>query len=233
MLGFERRNRRHSVAVDAGAMLQQFDFCQKRVGFRDWTSRHVGSRSAGNPKSSVDPQFSCRGNDAGARLNSAYSKQRSYFDEIAGNTDTRTMIASVVARMPCGQGTASCTLDSASVIADLGVASQWLEFICGRRVSSAPRIARTHVDYHYAREVAASRTSRNWRSIRPSCGLESRTWSQSLRRQRHAESGDGLRRHPGANSGPRGERCWFSSDHAAFVRASLWVDAVIPPVCWD
>ena len=129
-----------------GAMLNQFDFCQKR--WLSGTGLQARWEAVGwNPKT-VDPQFLMSTVDAGPAISTS---SKIAFRRIAGATDARTMIASVAARMPCG--------DTASVLALPSGSSASLGFIVAALNSLAVdaivrlRIARTHVDYHFAREV--------------------------------------------------------------------------------
>ena len=130
-----------------GAMLHQFDFSQK-----GWVSG-TGLQAKWNPipwsNKRVEPQFLMSIRDAGAEV-SRLTKVA--FRRGARNTDARTMIASVVARMPCG--------DMASVLKTIPSRVPSLAVV----LNSAPvdvlvrrRVAGTHVDYHYARETSLPR----------------------------------------------------------------------------
>ena len=80
-----------------GAMLNQFDFCQKR--WLSGTGLQARWAPVGwNPKT-VDPQFLMSTGDTGPEISTS---SKIAFRRIAGATDARTMIASVVTRMPCG-----------------------------------------------------------------------------------------------------------------------------------
>ena len=195
-----------------GAMLNQFDFCQKR--WRSGTGLQARWEAVGwNPKT-VDPQFLMSTVDAGPAISTS---SKIAFRRIAGATDARTMIASVAARTPCG--------DTASVLALPSGSSASLGFIVAALNSLAVdaivrlRIARTHVDYHFAREVP----------------LPSPNGARSTRRC--ARLGIGLNL-PTQLAGPEWvaapeERTrtawraqWFVTDHAR-VRVRAMVDAVI------
>ena len=195
-----------------GAMLNQFDFCQKR--WRSGTGLQARWEAVGwNPKT-VDPQFLMSTVDAGPAISTS---SKIAFRRIAGATDARTMIASVAARTPCG--------DTASVLALPSRSSASLGFIVAALNSLAVdaivrlRIARTHVDYHFAREVP----------------LPSPNGARSTRRC--ARLGIGLNL-PTQLAGPEWvaapeERTrtawraqWFVTDHAR-VRVRAMVDAVI------
>ena len=122
-----------------GAMLNQFDFGQKR-----WTSGtglQARWEPAGWHPKEVDPQYLMSVNDAGSIVS---TRAKISFRRIAGNTDARTMIASVVPRMPCGD-TASVLETGASV--DLGLMAMALNSFAVDTIVRL-RIARTHVDYH-------------------------------------------------------------------------------------
>ncbi|MYI96618.1 MAG: hypothetical protein F4075_06895 [Acidobacteria bacterium] len=138
----------HDVALPfmQGALLNQFDFSQKR--WLSGTGLQARWEPVGwNPKK-VDPQFLISTTDAGPEISSAV---KIAFRRIAGATDARTMIASVVARMACG--------DTASVLTPRSESPARLGFIAAALNSLAVdaivrlRVARTHVDYHFAREV--------------------------------------------------------------------------------
>ena len=127
-----------------GVMLHQFDFSQK--GWVSGTGLQARWEPIGWQPKVVAPQFLMSVNDAGPAIS---KNAKVAFRRIAGNTDARTMIASVVARMPCG--------DTASVLelrlsSDLGLVAMALNSFAIDAIVRL-RIARTHVDYHYAREV--------------------------------------------------------------------------------
>ena len=193
-----------------GAMLHQFDFCQK--GWVSGTGLQARWELVGWQPKVVDPQFLMSTNDAGPAVS---TQAKVVFRRIAGNTDTRTMIASVVARMPCGDTASVLELQSSS---DLGLVAMALNSFAVDAIVRL-RIARTHVDYHYAREVPLP-VPKKLRSIR-SCGclglglsfatqIASPEWVASSPKQI-----------------PTAWRTrWFSSDHAR-VRARVTGDAVL------
>ena len=195
-----------------GAMLNQFDFCQKR--WLSGTGLQARWAPVGwNPKT-VDPQFLMSTGDAGPEISTS---SKIAFRRIAGATDARTMIASVVTRMPCG--------DTASVLNLPTGSSTNLGFIAAALNSLAVdiivrlRIVRTHVDYHFAREVplpAPNNASSTRRCARLGIGLNlpvqlaGPEWITTP----HTRERAAWRTH------------WFLTDHAR-VRAAATVDAVI------
>ena len=127
-----------------GAMLNQFDFGQKR--WISGTGLQARWELVGWHPKEVDPQYLMSVNDAGSTVS---TKAKLSFRRIAGNTDARTMIASIVPRMPCGDTASVLELGSPE---DLGLMSIALNSFAVDTIVRL-RIARTHVDYHYAREV--------------------------------------------------------------------------------
>ncbi len=195
-----------------GTMLSQFDFCQKR--WLSGTGLQARWETVGwNPKT-IDPQFLMSTANAGPAISTS---SKIAFRRIAGATDARTMIASVAARAPCG--------DTAPVLALPAGSSASLGFIVAALNSLAVdaivrlRIVRTHVDYHFAREVPLPRpngTRSTHRCARLGIGLNLPTqlagpeWiAASEERARTAWRSQ-----------------WFVTDHAR-VRARAMVDAVI------
>ena len=195
-----------------GAMLSQFDFCQKR--WLSGTGLQARWEAIGwNPKT-IEPQFLMSTGDAGPAISTS---SKIAFRRIAGATDARTMIASVAARAPCG--------DTASVLALPSESSASLGFIVAALNSLAVdaivrlRIVRTHVDYHFAREVPlpspnGARSTR--RCARLGIGLNLPT---QLAGPEWVATSEDLARTPWRTQ-------WFVTDHAR-VRARAMVDAVI------
>ena len=133
-----------ALPLTQGAMLHQFDFGQKR--WISGTGLQARWEPVGWNAKIVDPQFLISATDADATA-SMWAKIA--FRRIAGTTDARTLIASVVARTLCG--------DTASVLiprsrADLLVIAMALNSFAVDAIVRM-RVARTHVDYHYAREI--------------------------------------------------------------------------------
>ena len=120
-----------------GAMLHQFDFSQK-----GWVSG-TGLQARWTPipwsNKRVDPQYLMSIRDAGAEVGHL---TKVAFRRGARNTDTRTMIASVVAGMPCGD-MAPVLKTSPSRVPSLAVVlnSVAVDVLVRRRVAG------THVDY--------------------------------------------------------------------------------------
>ena len=127
-----------------GAMLHQFDFSQK-----GWLSG-TGLRARWQPitwdNKVVNPQFLMSAQDAGPEIG-AYTKIA--FRRVARNTDLRTMIASVVPRMPCGDMASVLRPQSQRDVAPLTLVLNSFGFDTIVRL----RVGATHVDYHYAREL--------------------------------------------------------------------------------
>ena len=126
-----------------GAMLHQFDFSQK-----GWVSG-TGLQARWEPISwgnkHVNPQFLMSSQDAGSEITKI---TKVAFRRVARNTDARTMIASVVPQMPCG--------DKASVLrtrpADVPALALVLNSVALDALIRL-RVGGTQVDYHYARET--------------------------------------------------------------------------------
>ena len=127
-----------------GGMLNQFDFSQK--GWLSGTGLQARWKPIGWHPKEIEPQFLMSVSDAGPFIS---TRAKVSFRRIAGNTDTRTMIASIVPRMPCGDTASVLELGSPE---DLGLMSMALNSFAVDTIVRL-RIARTHVDYHYAREV--------------------------------------------------------------------------------
>ena len=190
-----------------GAMLNQFDFSQKR-----WVSG-TGLQARWEPigwgQKVVDPQFLMSTNDAGPNIS---TKAKVAFRRIAGNTDARTMIASVVARMPCGDTASVLDLQSSS---DLGLVAMALNSFAVDAIVRL-RIARTHVDYHYAREVPlpVPKKLRSTRSCAP-FGLGLSFPTQIASPEWIVSSSEQI---------PHAWRTrWFSTDHARIRARVCWV----------
>ena len=190
-----------------GAMLNQFDFSQKR-----WVSG-TGLQARWEPigwgQKVVDPQFLMSTNDAGPNIS---TKAKVAFRRIAGNTDARTMIASVVARMPCGDTASVLDLQSSS---DLGLVAMALNSFAVDAIVRL-RIARTHVDYHYAREVPlpVPKKLRSTRSCAP-LGLGLSFPTQIASPEWIVSSSEQI---------PHAWRTrWFSTDHARIRARVCWV----------
>ena len=139
-----------AVPFVQGAMLYQFDFSQK-----GWISgTGLRAKWAGIPwdEKRVDPQFLMQSFIAGAEV---CRISKPVIRRIARNTDTRTLIAATVPRMPCG--------DVASVVRPT---STLLSLLLPVVLNSFPadRVMRTrcpgtHVDYHYLAELALPESS--------------------------------------------------------------------------
>ena len=88
--------------------------------------------------------------DAGPEISTS---SKIAFRRIAGATDARTMIASVIARMPCGDTASVLALRSGSESSvSLGLIAASLNSLAVDAIVRL-RVVRTHVDYHFAREV--------------------------------------------------------------------------------
>ena len=127
-----------------GAMLNQFDFSQK--GWVSGTGLQARWRPITWADKTVDPQFLMSTNDAGGDI-TALSKIA--FRRVARTTDVRTMIASVVPRMPCGDKAAVLHPESPRDAAMLALVLNSFAIDAVARL----RIGGTQVDYHYAREL--------------------------------------------------------------------------------
>ena len=126
-----------------GAMLHQFDFSRK-----GWVSG-TGLQARWSPitwtPKVVNPQFLMSSQDAGDEISHGIKVA---FRRVARNTDVRTMIASVVPHMPCG--------DKASVLhtqpSDVPALTMLLNSVALDALVRL-RVGGTQVDYHYARET--------------------------------------------------------------------------------
>ena len=136
----------HDVALPfmQGAMLHQFDFSQK-----GWISG-TGLRARWNPitwaKKTLDPQFLMSVSDSATLISNS---SRVAFRRVARNTDIRTMIASVVPRVPCGDKAPLLGLERPQEAAILTLILNSFSFDAVVRL----RVGATQVDYHYAREL--------------------------------------------------------------------------------
>ena len=126
-----------------GAMLHQFDFSQK--GWVSGTGLQARWEPIAWTGKVVNPQFLMSSEDAGDDI-SRLTKVA--FRRVARSTDARTMIASVVPQMPCG--------DKASVLrtrpADVPALALLLNSVALDALIRL-RVGATQVDYHYARET--------------------------------------------------------------------------------
>ena len=139
----EDRVRDVALPLMQGAMLQQFDFSQK--GWLSGTGLRAKWRPIEWAEKVVEPQFLMSASDAGA---TARRSTKVAFRRIARNTDARTLIASVVSRMPCGDKAAVLYVGrkyAASL--SLLLNSFAIDAVVRKRVGAA------NVDYHYAREL--------------------------------------------------------------------------------
>ena len=127
-----------------GAMLHQFDYSQKR--WVSGTGLQARWHSVGWHQKIADPQFLIVVNDSQAER---AGLARVALRRIAGSTDSRTVISSLVARMLCGD-TASVFRPSSSADV-LPIVTALNSFVVD--TIARLRIVRTHVDYHYAREI--------------------------------------------------------------------------------
>ena len=207
----------HDVALPfmQGVMLNQFDFGQKR--WLSGTGLLARWESVGwNPKT-VEPQFLMSTGDAGPTISTA---SKIAFRRIAGATDARTMIASVVARMPCGDTAAVLKVapGSSGSSMNLGFVVAALNSLAVDAIVRM-RIVRTHVDYHFAREVPLPAPN-DARSTRR-CG-----WFGIGLNLATQLAGPEWIATPGVQERTAWRTHWFLTDHAR-VRVRAMVDAVI------
>ena len=127
-----------------GAMLHQFDFCQK--GWVSGTGLQARWRPIAWANKIVDPQFLMSTQDAGS---SVATSTKVAFRRVARNTDVRTMIASIIPRMPCGDKAAVLHTERQQDVATLALVLNSVAVDAITRL----RVGGTQVDYHYAREL--------------------------------------------------------------------------------
>ena len=127
-----------------GAMLNQFDFSQK--GWVSGTGLRARWRPISWAKKIVDAQFLMSAQDIGPTIG-MYSKIA--FRRVARSTDIRTLIASIVPSVPCGDKAPVLKPKSVANIAVLTLLLNSFTLDTLVRL----RIGATQVDYHYAREL--------------------------------------------------------------------------------
>ena len=127
-----------------GAMLHQFDFSQK--GWISGTGLQARWQPITWANKFVDAQFLMSVRDAGPDISTS---TKVAFRRVARNTDIRTMIASVVPRMPCGDKASVLQLESPIDVAVLTLILNTFALDAIVRL----RVGGTQVDYHYAREL--------------------------------------------------------------------------------
>ena len=127
-----------------GAMLHQFDFSQK--GLVSGTSLQARWQPITWANKIVDAQFLMSVGDAGTEISTS---TKIAFRRVARNTDIRTMIASVVPRMPCGDKASVLQLESPIDVAVITLILNTFALDAIVRL----RVGGTQVDYHYAREL--------------------------------------------------------------------------------
>ena len=174
-----------------GAMLNQFDFSQK-----GWISG-TGLRARWKPipwtEKIVDPQFLMSVEDAGPDISRS---AKIAFRRVARNTDIRTMIASIVPRMPCGDKASVLKLADAQDMAALTLVLNSFSFDAIVRL----RVGATQVDYHYVREFPLPHReyTRDLSLFRLALGLNcssqvaSPTWIHSVQSKEAREAWKGL-----------------------------------------
>ena len=174
-----------------GAMLNQFDFSQK-----GWISG-TGLRARWKPipwtEKIVDPQFLMSVEDAGPDISSS---AKIAFRRVARNTDIRTMIASIVPRMPCGDKASVLKLADAQDMAALTLVLNSFSFDAIVRL----RVGATQVDYHYVREFPLPHREytrdlslfRLALSLNCSSQVASPTWIHSVQSKEAREAWKGL-----------------------------------------
>ena len=144
-----------------GAMLHQFDFSQK--GWLSGTGLQARWEPISWAEKVINPQFLMSSEDAGDRISQL---TKVAFRRVARNTDARTMIASVVPHMPCG--------DKASVVstrpADVPALALLLNSVALDALIRL-RVGGTQVDYHYAREAPLVRPAQARQAPFPMLGL--------------------------------------------------------------
>ena len=130
-----------------GAMLNQFDFSQK--GWVSGTGLRARWRPISWAKKIVDAQFLMSAQDIGPTIG-MYGKVA--FRRVARSTDIRTLIASIVPAVPCGDKAPVLKPKSVANIAVLTMLlnSFTLDTLVRLRIGATQV---TQVDYHYAREL--------------------------------------------------------------------------------